>query len=120
MLKTRPLIAFVASEDFSRARAFYGGLLGLTITSESPFALDIDAAGTMLRVTKVEALRPAPYTVLGWNVPDIEKSVSELKGNGVVCEHYAGVEQDDLGIWTSPSGARIAWFKDPDGNVLSL
>jgi catechol 2,3-dioxygenase-like lactoylglutathione lyase family enzyme len=120
MLKAIPLIAFVATTDFSRAREFYGELLGLAIISESPFALDVDAAGTMLRVTKVAEIVPAPYTVLGWRVPDIRQSVSELKLRGIVFERYPGMQQDDLGIWTSPSGARVAWFKDRDGNVLSL
>jgi catechol 2,3-dioxygenase-like lactoylglutathione lyase family enzyme len=114
------LIAFVATEDFSRARAFYSDLLGLTVVSESPFALEVDAAGTMLRITRVDEVRPASYTVLGWGVPDIRKSVAELKDKGIAFERYSGIEQDDLGIWTSPGGARVAWFKDPDGNLLSL
>ena len=120
MLKEAPLIAFVATTDFSRARKFYSEILGLRIIAESPFALELDAADTMLRVTKVAELTAAPYTVLGWSVPDIRKSVAELKGKGVAFERYPGMLQDDLGIWTSPSGARVAWFRDPDGNVLSL
>ena len=120
MLNTAPLIGFIATTDFSHARKFYGDLLGLKIGAESPFALDIDAAGTMLRVIKVEQVKPAPYTVLGWSVPHIGKSAAQLSDKGVAFERYPGMQQDDLGIWTSPSGARVAWFKDPDGNVLSL
>jgi catechol 2,3-dioxygenase-like lactoylglutathione lyase family enzyme len=114
------LIAFVATADLSSARKFYAEVLGLKIVSESPFALEIDASGTMLRVTKVRSVTPVPYTVLGWDVPDIRESVAELTSKGIVFERYPGMGQDNLGIWTSPSGARVAWFKDPDGNVLSL
>jgi catechol 2,3-dioxygenase-like lactoylglutathione lyase family enzyme len=120
MLKGAPLIAFVATTDFSGARKFYGDLLGLKIVSESPFALEIDSAGTMLRVTKVDAVTPQPFTVLGWQVGDIHRAAAELRNKGISFESYPGMEQDGLGIWTSPSGARVAWFKDPDGNVLSL
>lgn len=120
MLSSAELIAFASTARPDGAAAFYRDVLGLTLVADEPFALVFDAHGTMLRVTKVDAVQPAPYTVLGWRVTDIRKAVEELGGRGVVFERYAGMPQDDLGIWTSPAGARIAWFRDPDGNVLSL
>jgi catechol 2,3-dioxygenase-like lactoylglutathione lyase family enzyme len=114
------LIAFVATADPARARAFYGDTLGLPLESESGFALVYRAAGTMLRVTVVDAVVPAEYTVLGWAVADLAARVRELSARGVVFERYVGLEQDDLGVWRSPSGALVAWFKDSDGNTLSL
>ncbi len=120
MLTSRPLIAFVATTDPERAKAFYAGTLGLRLTGEDPFALVFDAAGTMLRVATVPALKPAGYTVLGWNVRDIDRAVRDLAEKGVVFRRYDGMPQDEQGIWTSPGGALIAWFLDPDGNTLSL
>ncbi len=119
-LAVAPLVAFVGTEDFDRAKAFYGETLGLALVGASSFALEFDAAGTMLRVTKVQECRPRPYTVLGWRVEDIARAVAALAEKGVRFEHYPGVAQDAAGIWTSPSGGRVAWFKDPDGNTLSL
>lgn len=120
MLGSSPVIAFVATTDPRRAKAFYAGTLGLRLTGEDPFALVFDAAGTMLRVATVTALKPAGYTVLGWNVRDIDRAVRDLAEKGVAFQRYDGMPQDELGIWTSPGGARIAWFLDPDGNTLSL
>jgi catechol 2,3-dioxygenase-like lactoylglutathione lyase family enzyme len=114
------LIAFVATGDPSRARAFYGGTLGLELVDETPFAVVFRAGPTMLRVTVVDAVVAAPYTVLGWAVADIAARVRQLGERGIAFERYAEVEQDELGVWRSPSGARVAWFKDPDGNTLSL
>lgn len=120
ILETGKLIAFVPTLDLAKARAFYEGILRLRLVSEDGFASVFDADGTMLRVTKVERLTPQQFTVLGWEVSDIDDSVSRLSQQGVRFEHYGMPGQDNRGIWTSPSGARIAWFKDPDGNVLSL
>ena len=121
MLTDRKLVAFAAASDPERARAFYGGMLGLRLVNEQlPFALVFDANGTMLRVSMVAKVVAAPYTVLGWEVPDIAASIRELRDKGVGFQHYDGVPQDELGIWTAPGGARVAWFLDPDGNVLSL
>jgi catechol 2,3-dioxygenase-like lactoylglutathione lyase family enzyme len=120
VLGSSPVIAFVATTDPRRAKAFYAGTLGLRLTGEDPFALVFDAAGTMLRVATVTALKPAGYTVLGWNVRDIDRAVRDLVEKGVAFQRYDGMPQDELGIWTSPGGARIAWFLDPDGNTLSL
>jgi catechol 2,3-dioxygenase-like lactoylglutathione lyase family enzyme len=120
MLKSRPIVAFVATTDRKRSKAFYARTLGLRLVSEDGFALAFDAGGTMLRVAIVKSLRPAGYTVLGWIVPDIAKAVRGLVKSGVMFQRYEGMLQDDLGIWSSPSGARVAWFSDPDGNTLSL
>jgi catechol 2,3-dioxygenase-like lactoylglutathione lyase family enzyme len=120
MLKSRPIVAFVATTDRKRSKAFYARTLGLRLVSEDGFALAFDAGGTILRVAIVKSLRPAGYTVLGWIVPDIAKAVRGLVKRGVMFQRYEGMLQDDLGIWSSPSGARVAWFSDPDGNTLSL
>jgi len=113
-------IAFVSTTDPARARAFYEDTLGLTFVADEGFALVFDLAGVMLRVTRVGEVRPQSFTVLGWHVGDIDAVVRELTGRGVAFERYEGLEQDALGVWRSPSGARVAWFRDPDGNVLSV
>jgi catechol 2,3-dioxygenase-like lactoylglutathione lyase family enzyme len=120
MLKSRPIVAFVATTDPKRAKPFYAKTLGLRLVSEDGFALAFDAGGTMLRIAIVKTLQPAGYTILGWIVPDIAKAVRELVKRGVIFQRYEGMPQDDLGIWSSPSGARVAWFTDPDRNTLSL
>lgn len=119
-LRGADVIAFVSTADMARARAFYADVLGLALTDENPFALVFDANGTMLRVTATDAVVKATYTVLGWRVGDIVASARELSGHGVELVRYDGMGQDELGIWTTPSGDRVAWFRDPDGNTLSL
>jgi catechol 2,3-dioxygenase-like lactoylglutathione lyase family enzyme len=116
------IIAFVHITDWVRARAFYEDVLGLRLVEdEKPFALVFDANGIMLRVTPGGEHKPAPGTVLGWEVESIEATVERLQSAGVEFRRYPGLNDNDpLGIWRSPSGARIAWFNDPDGNVLSL
>src|ERR1700744_3381891 len=120
MLKSPPIIAFVATTDPSRAKNFYLKKLGLKLVSEDPFALVFDAGGTTLRVSIVPKGVVTGYTVFGWTVPAIKREVRDLSKKGVEFNRYKGMDQDDMGIWTSPSGARIAWFQDPDGNTLSL
>ncbi len=120
MLGSSELVAFVATTDIGRALVFYRDILGLPLVEESPFACGFDAHGTQLRVTPVGEIRTAPYTVLGWAVDDIRATVQALGDGGVRFERFEGMDQDDLGVWTAPSGARVAWFSDPDGNVLSL
>lgn len=120
MLGSIPIIAFVATTTPKRAKEFYANVLGLKLLSEDSFALMFDAGGTNLRIATVRELHPAGYTVLGWTVQDIRRSVQELMGRGVRFLRYEGMGQDELGIWTSPSGALVAWFGDPDGNTLSL
>jgi catechol 2,3-dioxygenase-like lactoylglutathione lyase family enzyme len=120
VLERDDLVGFVSTTSPQRAREFYEGLLGLRLCSESPFALVFDANGTMLRVTTVAELVIAPYTVLGWRVPDIAETVRALGARGVAFLRFEGMDQDELGIWTTPGGDRVAWFHDPDGNTLSL
>jgi catechol 2,3-dioxygenase-like lactoylglutathione lyase family enzyme len=114
------LIAFVPTTNLSTARAFYAETLGLPVAEESPFACVFDANGTMLRLTPVRKLSRVRYTVLGWGVDDIVSTVAALAGAGVGFVHYRGMEVDHAGIWTAPGGDRVAWFEDPDGNLLSL
>lgn len=120
MLSNARIVAFVGAADAARATAFYRDTLGLNLVEESPFAQVFDANGTMLRVTHVKEVNPVPYTVLGWDVPDISAAAKSLAKAGVVFARYPGLVQDDDGVWTAPGGARIAWFQDPDGNTLSL
>jgi catechol 2,3-dioxygenase-like lactoylglutathione lyase family enzyme len=114
------IICFVATKQPSKAREFYETTLGLKFVSDDPFAIVFDAEGTMLRVQKVQELVPAQHTVAGWAVADIGARMRELIGKGVRFERFPGLPQDELGAWTSPAGAKVAWFKDPDGNTLSL
>lgn len=120
MLGDAQLVGFVATMDSTRATAFYRDALGLRLVADEAHALVFDANGTMLRIQKVKAPVRAPYTVLGWAVRDIAALVRGLAAKGVVFERYEGFPQDADGIWTTPSGERVAWFRDPDGNLLSL
>jgi len=113
-------VAFVGVTDLDAAQHFYGEVLGLELIDARPYALVHETPYSRLRITLVEEVRPAPYTVLGWAVADLDGQVGKLLVAGVTCTRYDGMEQDALGIWTAPSGARIAWFHDPDGNTLSL
>lgn len=119
MIKSKVII-FVATQNPASALKFYLETLGLTLVSDDPYALVFDVNGSMLRVQKVPELVPARHTVLGWEVPDIGAAIKELMQKGVRFEHYDGLTQDESGVWTTPSGAQVAWFKDPDGNTLSL
>jgi catechol 2,3-dioxygenase-like lactoylglutathione lyase family enzyme len=120
MLGDASLVAFVSTSDPERAKAFYGGLLGLELIEQTSFACVFKTPNAELRVTTVSEVAAAPYTVLGWRVADVEASVRELTERGAEPLRYEGLDQDQLGIWRSPAGARVCWFKDPDGNVLSL
>lgn len=120
MLRSSDVIAFVSTANAPKAKTFYRDVLGLSLISDEPFAVVFDANGTMLRVSKVPEVSRVPYTVLGWRVSDIAAKVEDLKRKGVVFERYAGFPQDELGIWTADGGDKVAWFKDPDGNTLSL
>ena len=112
--------AFVSTKDGARALAFYQGVLGLPLVKDDPGALVFEVHGTMLRVQRVKEVLVAPYTVLGWNVPDIHKAVEQLSARGVVFERFGFFVQDAAGVWKAPDGTQVAWFKDPDGNLLSL
>lgn len=120
MLVHAKQVAFVGVSDLDAAERFYGGVLGLDLLDARPFALVHDTPANQLRITVVSEVRAAPYTVLGWKVTDIEGAMDRLVAAGVSFNRYDGMDQDDRGIWTSPEGARIAWFRDPDGNNLSL
>jgi catechol 2,3-dioxygenase-like lactoylglutathione lyase family enzyme len=120
MLGSEKIVAFVPTQDAKKARAFYEGVLGLRFVYEDPFALVLDANGIMVRVAKVTEFKPQQFTILGWEVPNTEKAVSDLQERGLNFEKYGIPGQDERGIWTSPSGAKVAWFRDPDGNVLSV
>jgi catechol 2,3-dioxygenase-like lactoylglutathione lyase family enzyme len=120
-VSTYDIIAFVPIADVERAKSFYRDRLGLRLVNEElPFALVFDVNGIMLRLAIGGKASPAPGTVLGWKVPEVAPVVKDLAQAGIQFERYDFLQQDDLGIWTSPTGARVAWFKDPDGNVLSL
>jgi len=120
ILRSRQIVAFVATTAPARAKNFYAETLGLRFISEDAFALVFDAGGTMLRVAIVRELHPAAYTILGWIVNDIGHTIRDLERQGVAFQRFDGLQQDDHGVWTAPGGARVAWFKDPDGNTLSL
>jgi catechol 2,3-dioxygenase-like lactoylglutathione lyase family enzyme len=119
-LGSRNIIAFVPTRSPERAKKFYGDTLGLRLLSEDQFAIVFDANGIMLRVSVVGELVPAKHTVLGWQVPDVVTAAKDLHEAGVTFERFEGMQQDETGIWTSPGGGKIAWFKDPDGNTLSI
>ena len=115
------IIGFVTIVDVPRAKDFYQNTLGLRlILEEPPFALVFEANGIMLRLGMAKERPPAHGTVLGWQVPEITATAKSLAQAGVSFERYGGMDQDELGIWTSPTGAKVAWFKDPDGNTLSV
>jgi catechol 2,3-dioxygenase-like lactoylglutathione lyase family enzyme len=115
------MVGFVPTRDSKQARDFYEGKLGFEFVSDDPFALVVRAGDTRIRVAKVpKDFTPVAFTILGWEVQNIEAVVGWLKGRGVTCEKYPFIQDQDLGIWTAPGGDKVAWFKDPDGNVLSV
>jgi catechol 2,3-dioxygenase-like lactoylglutathione lyase family enzyme len=120
MLSSTKIIAFVPTKDADKARAFYEGLLGLRFINDDGFALVLEANGIMIRVAKVKDFTPAQFTILGWQVSGIENVVRDLQKKGVCFEIFGFFKQDELGIWTAPTGDKVAWFKDPDGNILSV
>ena len=120
MLGTTNIIAFVPTTDYDTARSFYEGVLGLRFVKNDGFAMVLDANGIMIRVVKAPNFKPLPYTILGWEVRDITTVVTALEKQGVTFERFGFFEQDALGVWTAPTGDQVAWFKDPDGNTLSV
>jgi catechol 2,3-dioxygenase-like lactoylglutathione lyase family enzyme len=120
MLGPTNIVAFVPTKDSEKARTFYEGVLGLRFVKDDGFAMVLDANGIMIRVAKVPQFTPAQFTILGWQVTGIEKVAQELQKKGVRCEIFGFFKQDELGIWTAPTGDKVAWFKDPDGNILSV
>jgi catechol 2,3-dioxygenase-like lactoylglutathione lyase family enzyme len=120
MLGSLNIVAFVPTKDPVKARTFYEGVLGLRFIKDDGFAMVLDANGIMVRVAKAQEFTPASFTILGWQVTEIENVVRALRAKGVHFEIFGFFKQDDLGIWTAPTGDKVAWFKDPDGNVLSV
>ncbi len=121
ILKAAPVVGFVMSKDRAAALQFYRDVLGLALAREDDFAAVFETGGMQLRVTSVEDHTPHPHVVMGWTVDDIADAVFDLADRGVTFAVHPGLGQDELGIWTSPDGKmRVAWFQDPDGNVLSL
>ena len=120
MLDSARLMAFVPIRDAKKSRPFYEEVLGLRFISDDGFALVMDSNGVTIRLAKAGDFKPAGFTILGWQVPEIEAAVSDLGKRGVQFEKFPGLPQDEHGIWTAPGGAKVAWFKDPDGNILSL
>ncbi|MGC1784962.1 MAG: VOC family protein [Acidobacteriaceae bacterium] len=119
-LASAKVTTFVPTKNADRARTFYEGTLGLAFRGDDSFALIFDLNGTSLRIVRVENFTPAPFTVLGWDVVDIAPTAKQLRDSGVTFQKYPGLEQDENSVWTSPNGTKVAWFKDPDGNVLSI
>jgi catechol 2,3-dioxygenase-like lactoylglutathione lyase family enzyme len=120
MLDSASMIGFIPTTDFRRARRFYATTLGLRLGTKDAFALVFDSGGVAIRVVKAGKFTPARFTIMGWRVKDIRESVAELRDRGIIFERYEDMKQDRAGIWTAPGGTEVAWFKDPDGNVLSL
>jgi catechol 2,3-dioxygenase-like lactoylglutathione lyase family enzyme len=120
ILGTAKVATFVCTLDRAKAKAFYGGTLGLTLEYEDEYATVFDAGGTKLRISPVQELQPQPFTVLGWQVSDVPGTVKALTAKGVVFERYGFLQLDELGIWSPDGNVQVAWFKDPDGNLLSL
>ena len=114
-------VAFVPSTDLDRSRQFYEQVLGLPARDADNFAVVVQAAAVSVRITNVGAdLHVQPFTVLGWEVSDVHAEVADLSSRGVTFLRVDGIEQDEAGVWTAPNGTEVVWFKDPDGNTLSL
>lgn len=120
MLAANQVVGFVPAVDLDRARGFYQGTLGLRIYDGDPFGLYVAAGGVPVRIARVESLQPQPFTILGWNVGSLSREIDALSKKGVKFERFAAMPQDARGIWTTPSGAKVAWFRDSEGNLLSL
>ena len=120
MLANGMLKAFIPTVNPQEAILFYRDLLGFELMSEDDYAMEFNANGTLLRVTIVDEFVPQPFTILGWNIENLVFTVRQFNEKNIYFEIFDFLEQDDLGIWNSPDGAKVAWFKDPDGNILSL
>lgn len=120
MLANAAVMGFIPTRDFAEARAFYVDILGLAFVSQDEFALEVESNGTHIRIAKVQEFTPFPFTILGWRVPEIVPAVRSLADKGIIFECYQHLQHDEDSIWTAPGGTRIAWFRDPEGNTLSL
>ena len=120
MVTGSKLIGFIPTLNAERALAFYQDVLGLRFVSDDSFAIVMDSNGTMIRIVRTQEFTPAPYTILGWQVEDIENTVKDLTAKGLAFQRYPFLQQSEDSIWTAPNGAKIAWFHDLDGNTLSF
>lgn len=120
MLASGKMVGFVPTRDYDKARAFYQDRLGFEFVSLDQYALVMSVGGHKVRISKLPNFTPLQATILGWEVEDIEAAASWLKNKGVTLENYPFVQDRELGIWTTPTGDKVAWFKDPDGNILSI
>ncbi|MFZ0661670.1 MAG: VOC family protein [Acidobacteriaceae bacterium] len=120
MIERNRLMAFIPVSSADKARSFYRDTLGLRLISEDPFALVFDVEGTMLRATLIPEFTPQSFTVLGWQVTDAATTARTLAAGGIPLVRFPGMTQDEDGLWHAPGGAIVGWFKDPDGNVLSI
>jgi predicted enzyme related to lactoylglutathione lyase len=121
ILETGKPVIVICTRDRARAAEFYRETLGLAFAYEDNFATVFNVGGITLRVSTVTDFTPHEHTILGFNVPDVAATVRALREKGVTFNIYQGFGQDELGIWSPPGGAlRVAWFKDPEGNVLSV
>jgi catechol 2,3-dioxygenase-like lactoylglutathione lyase family enzyme len=120
MLTAGKMMGFVPTKDYAAARAFYEGKLGFEFVSLDQFALVVCAGAHKIRIVKMPNYTPLAWTILGWQVEQIEEVARWLQGRGVTLEKYPFVQDQELGIWSAPGGDKVAWFKDPDGNILSI
>jgi catechol 2,3-dioxygenase-like lactoylglutathione lyase family enzyme len=120
MLASAKMVGFIPTKDYDKARAFYEGKLGFEFVSLDQFALVMSVGGHKIRISKIPNFTPLQGTILGWEVQDIEAVARWLRDNGVAPEKFPFAQDQDLGIWTAPTGDKVAWFKDPDGNILSI
>lgn len=119
-LQSARMVGFAATTDAARCRAFYEQKLGFRVTTDDGWALVLDANGQMIRIQKLKSHTPQPFTILGWNVDDLDATITRLEAADVRCELFPGVPQNERGIMDFPDGTRLAWLKDPDGNILSV
>ncbi len=123
MLANTPIIGLVPASNAERARAFYEETLGLSFLSDDGFAIVVKANDTIIRIVRMGEFTPVPYTILGWEVANMEETVAGLTAKGLVFDRYPFLpadQIDELGVWTTPTGSKVAWFKDTEGNTLSL
>jgi len=120
MLANETMVAFLATSKPEAARAFYEGVLGLTFVMDEEHLLVFDGASARVMLQKTDKVTPPHGTALGWNVADLRGTVQALMARGVAFERYETMQQDELGVWSPAPGHGVAWFKDPDGNLLSL
>lgn len=120
MLRDATFVGFIPVRSLDVARWFYCDTLGLRLVQQNPVALVVAAGRVTLRLTEVPELRPQPFTIAGWLVDNVWSTVVDLTSAGISMQRYEGMAQDEQGVWTAPGGDRVAWFADPDGNILSL